>query len=161
MTIKSAADGLSHWINHTSMTSLLQLVLLPLVVIGVLWLTHASVQLLLTGPIDWYGKVPLSTDPAKLTESMSLHYGFADRFMTDRRNTGFNLALAILAGLGLLKGINTLQHGKDRSTSREFLQGQAEVEANRVEAERAIATREHHAQEADADAAAERSRPRA
>ena len=121
----------SDWLTRTSMTSLAGLVMQIVWLVGSLVLTYVAADLLMTGVDDFHGKVPLSTNPEKLSESLTLYFAFADQFIKSRQSTGLILAGALFAAWGYGKTMNTIQHGKDRNTSKEKIIADGEADAIR------------------------------
>ena len=110
---------ITEWLNKTSMTSLKEFVIIVLTFVVVFWFTVTASSMLVASPKDYFKEVPLMVNADSLKISMGTYLREANDYTEHSQNTGFNLAVAILAAIGLVKGINTFQHGKDRDTSKE------------------------------------------
>lgn len=130
----------SDWINRTSMTSLKQFVGIGLWVIASLAMTYACFDLLLTDPGDYVENMPLAlgTDEATALSRLTLYTAQADFYVKQAHSTGMLLAGALLTALVGNKVVETIQHGKDRDTSKDKIlaegQAQATVERAKIEA---------------------------
>lgn len=150
-----AQQDWSDWINRTSMTSLtgLAISLMGVVISGVLLFVTAD--LLLRDAGDYFKTVPLALGNGSADEilaRLTLYTAMANTNMQQAHNTGSNLAYALLAAWGLGKGINTLQHGKDRDTSREKINADAEARVTLNESAARV-TKDRPAIKVEADSA--------
>lgn len=121
--------NLTEWINKTSMTSLREVVGIALIFYVTVHLTIVSGSMLTVGPRHYFAEVPMLTNVDSLSIKMEDYLREANDYTEHSQNTGFNLAIAILAAVGLVKGINTFQHGKDRDTSKEKIVAEGEAAA--------------------------------
>lgn len=122
----------SEWINKTSMTAFGGFVLQCLWVVGSLSLTYVACKNLLTDPSDYFKNTPMALGAGKAEEvlaRMTLYTAMANSYVTQAHNTGQNIAFALLAAWGVGKGINAVQHGKDRDTSHEKIEAEANAQA--------------------------------
>jgi hypothetical protein len=139
--------NVTEWINRTSMTSLAGLVLQCVWLVGSLGLTFACVSLLLMTPGDYFKTVPIAADPQKLKDFMALYLSLANSAVQTSHSTGLYLAGILVAAWTGIKVVNTVQHGKDRTTAREFVAAQEEGKIAGTARALALAdvAREHHA----------------
>lgn len=137
--------GIRDWINQTSMTSLSGLVLQIVWFFGSFLLTIACFNLFMSDPSDYFAKVPMAADASKLQDFMPVYLERANNWVDNAHQAGLFLAGILVAAWTGIKTVNTVQHAKDRSSSKELIMAQGEADAIRAGAGNGYITKDRPA----------------